>query len=133
MPISDRRKFSRINFSVNCSITLEKTAIVLPFQTTLSDISLNGALVLLADEVSDLSGELILLRLQLAGSNIELLLNGFVCHQRDQLLGIKFTTLDIDTISHLKRLIELNLGDSESMHREFSLLIEQHISSNNEQ
>lgn len=125
--MSERRNFSRINFPINCSATLKNAAIEQNFQTTLMDISLNGALVELTTEEADLSGELILLRLQLTGSDIVLLLHGFICHQRERLLGIKFTTLDIDTVSHLKRLIELNLGGSESMHREFSVLIEQNM------
>ena len=125
--MSERRKFSRINFQGLCSLIFDKASEHHDFEATLIDISLNGALVSITPLVVDLEEELVQLHLTLEGSDIELLLNGFVCHQQDKLLGIQYTKLDIDTVTHLKRLIELNLGDQESMNREFSVLIELHI------
>lgn len=125
--MSERRKFSRINFQGLCSLIFDKASEHHDFKATLIDISLNGALVSITPLVVDLEEELVQLHLTLEGSDIELLLNGFVCHQQDKLLGIQYTKLDIDTVTHLKRLIELNLGDQDSMNREFSELIELYI------
>ena len=125
--MSERRKFSRINFQVHCALSFDKKTEHHDFEATLVDISLNGALVSINPMVIDLEEESVQLHLNLQGSDIELLLNGFVCHQNEQLLGIQFTTFDLDTVSHLKRLIELNLGGDQDMHREFSELIEQHM------
>ena len=125
--MSERRKFSRVNFQGICSLVFDKKTEHHDFEASLIDISLNGALISINPLIVDLEEERVQLHLGLEGSDIELLLNGFVCHQQEKLLGVQFTKLSIDTISHLKRLIELNLGDNESMKREFAQLIEQHI------
>ena len=125
--MSERRKFSRVNFQGICSLVFDKKTEHHDFEAPLIDISLKGALISINPLIIDLEEEPVQLHLGLEGSDIELLLNGFVCHQQEKLLGVQFTKLSIDTISHLKRLIELNLGDNESMKREFAELIEQHI------
>jgi len=126
--MSERRKFSRVNFQGLCSLVFDKKTEHHDFEASLIDISLNGALISINPIIVDLEEEVIQLHLALEGSDIELVLNGFVCHQQENLLGMQFTKLSIETISHLKRLIELNLGDQNSMEREFAELIEQHLS-----
>ena len=125
--MSERRRFSRINFQGQCSLIFDKKKEHHDFDASLLDISLNGALISINPLIVDLEEEKIQLHLTLNGSDIELLLNGFVCHQQEKLLGLQFTKLSLNTISHLKRLIELNLGDKDSMDREFAQLIEQYI------
>ena len=125
--MSERRKFSRINFQGLCTLIFDNKAEHHDFEASLIDISLNGALICITPIIVDLEEERVQLHLELKGSDIKLLLNGSVCHQQEDLLGVQFTKLGIETISHLKRLIELNLGDSGSMNREFAQLIEQHI------
>ncbi|MDA7746123.1 PilZ domain-containing protein [Psychromonas sp.] len=129
--MSERRKFSRVNFQGSCSLIFDKPKEHHDFEALLVDISLDGALISIQPIVVDLEEELVQLHLTLEGSDIELVLNGFVCHQQEALLGVQFTKLSIETITHLKRLIELNLGDTKSMNREFSELIEQHIANVN--
>ena len=121
--MSERRRFSRVMFSGGCSLSEEIAGEIEISKTELVDISLNGALVHRPDEWHDEPGTLVNLNLTLAGSEIILEINGIVCHQEKGLLGIKFLTLSLESISHLKRLIQLNLADSELMHREMSQLI----------
>ncbi len=121
--MSERRRFSRVIFSGDCSLSEETAGEIEISKTELVDISLNGALVHRPDVWHDEPGALVNLNLTLAGSDIILEINGIVCHQEKGLLGIKFLTLSLESISHLKRLIQLNLADSELMHREMSQLI----------
>ena len=121
--MSERRRFSRVIFSGDCSLSEEIAGEIEISKTELVDVSLNGALVQRPDEWHDEPGTLVNLNLTLAGSDIILEINGIVCHQEKGLLGIKFLTLSLESISHLKRLIELNLADGELMHREMSQLI----------
>ncbi len=121
--MSERRKFSRVIFSGDCSLSEEIADEIEISETELLDISLNGALVQRPKEWHDEPGAMINLNLTLAGSDIILEINGIVCHQMEGLLGIKFLTLSLESISHLKRLIQLNLADEELMHREMSPLI----------
>ena len=121
--MSERRKFSRVIFSGDCSLSEQLADKIEISQTELLDISLNGALVHRPKEWHDEPGAVINLNLTLAGSEIILEINGIVCHQEEGLLGIKFLSLSLESISHLKRLIELNLADEALMHREMSQLI----------
>jgi hypothetical protein len=130
--MSERRQFSRINFQGICSLFFDKKREHHDFEASLLDISLNGALICITPLIIDLEEEQVKLHLALPGSGIELILDGFVCHQQEKLIGVQFTKMSVDTIAHLKRLIELNLGDTESMRREFAQLIEQHIASHKE-
>lgn len=46
-----------------------------------------------------------------------------VAHIDDKSIGFTCKLIDLDSISHLKRLVELNLGDEELLHRELHALI----------
>lgn len=127
--MSERRQFSRIHFQNCCSLIFNNAVADLDLAASLVDISFNGALLSINLEAPNLAGQPVQMQLTLEGSNIELLLKGTVCHQQQALLGIQFTKIDVETMTHLKRLIELNSGDSENMHREFAQLIESHIAS----
>lgn len=121
--MTERRRFSRVTFSGDCSLSEEIAGEIEISKTDLVDISLNGALVHRPDSWHDEPDTLVNLNLTLSGSDIILEISGIVCHQEDELLGIKFLTLSLESISHLKRLIQLNLANSELMHREMSQLI----------
>lgn len=121
--MSERRRFSRIDFSGACSLTEEVEGQLETAQTDLLDISLNGALVYRPKTWHDVPDVLVNLNLQLSGSDIVLEINGAVCHQEEGVLGIKFLTLSLESISHLKRLIQLNIADEQLLHREMSQLI----------
>lgn len=121
--MAERRRFSRIIFSGDCSLSEEIAGETEIYETELVDISLNGALVHRPENWHDSLETLVNLNLTLTGSDIILEINGVVCHQEDGLLGIKFLTLSLESISHLKRLIQLNLANNELMHREMSQLI----------
>jgi len=121
--MSERRRFSRVTFSGDCSLSEDVSGTIETSQTILVDISLNGALVYRPETWHDEPGALVNLNLILTGSSITLEIQGMVCHQEDNLLGIKFLTLSLDSITHLKRLIQLNLADESLLHREMSQLI----------
>ena len=121
--MSERRRFSRVTFSGDCSLTEEVDGKVEIFQTTVLDISLTGALVGYPATWHYVPGALLNLNLTLPGSAITLEISCVVCHQEERLLGIKFLTLSLDCITHLKRLMQLNLADEKLLHREMSQLI----------
>jgi len=121
--MSEKRKFSRITFAGKCSLNETLSGPLKIWQTKVFDISLKGALVECPDFWNYPTNSAVILNLGLDGSDIILQCDGEVCHQESGRLGIKFLTLSLDTISHLKRLIQLNLGDDESLNREISQLI----------
>jgi len=121
--MSERRKFSRISFSGKCTLTEKSSGKTKTWPSELLDISLNGGLVCRPPSWHTTDNMTLQLSLCLDGSDIVLEIAGKVCYQKDDVLGIKFLTLNLDSISHLKRLIQLNLADEDSMHREISQLI----------
>jgi len=46
-------------------------------------------------------------------------------HIEENHIGLKCHSIDIDSITHLKRLVELNLADETLLHRELETLIHQ--------
>ena len=123
MSESERRRFSRISFSGQCSLKEEAEGSKVTHQTELLDISLNGALVKRPNNWLEKTDTLIELNLKLSNSDVSLEIKSLVCHQEETVLGIKFLTLNLDCITHLKRLIQLNIADENLMHREIAQLI----------
>ena len=121
--MSEKRKFSRITFAGKCSLNETLSGPLKIWQTKVFDISLKGALVACPDFWDYPTDSSVVLNLGLEGSDIVLECEGIICHQESDRLGIKFLTLSLDTLSHLKRLIQLNLGDDDLLNREISQLI----------
>lgn len=119
--MDERRKFSRILFAASASLHQGNEH----WQTTILDLSLNGALV---EEPHDFinSGKPIQLSFTLPESDIELQMQTELVHQRNAQLGLKCNFIDVDSISHLKRMVELNLGDATLLNRELAFFIEEH-------
>jgi hypothetical protein len=49
-------------------------------------------------------------------------MEGIVAHHHDAVLGVRCKAIDLDSITHLRRLVELNRGDAEDLQRELSAL-----------
>ncbi len=121
----EQRHFTRIPFDARIRILQadgEQSWI-----GSLLDISLNGALVTQADDWPAKIGDRIQLELQL-GEDADLCLHmdTTVAHIENKRVGLHCKQMDLDTATHLHRLLELNLGDPELLKRELSELIQHH-------
>lgn len=119
----ERRRFSRILYSGDCFIKEDPPDPAFTLETKILDLSLNGALIHRPDEWTDEYNKEVILLFTLSGSDICLEIKGVICHSEEKVLGMKFISLPLESITHLKRLIELNLGDDALLHRELSQLI----------
>jgi hypothetical protein len=45
-----------------------------------------------------------------------------VVHEVNDEVGLQCNAIDIDSVTHLRRLVELNLGDESQLHKEISQL-----------
>lgn len=118
----EHRRFSRILFSSNAQLELNSQS----FRTSVLDLSLKGALVAkpqdnnwphaIADDTA------VTLRFLLNDSDLEVVMTGTIAHSHEQSLGLRCELIDIDSVSHLRRLLELNMGDAELLGRELSEL-----------
>ena len=90
------------------------------------DISLKGVLLQLPS-ASDTppAGMPCLVKLPLgqAGSEIVIAMAGELAHVHADQAGVLCRSIDIESITHLRRLIEVNLGDPAASERELKALI----------
>jgi len=128
MPSLQRRKFTRVHFEEGGTLRLADQT----FACTVRDLSLKGALLVCpaASLPHDLArpGNLGVLNLTLEGSEaVTVSMQGEISHVESQgenlHLGLKCLSIDLDSITHLRRLVELNLGDEHLLEREMAALI----------
>ncbi len=115
----DRRRFTRINFQGKCQLKFESEE----FEAELFDISLKGILVSCPDGFDKNIGDIGDVNIVISENSIEVAMSVKVAHISSGGIGLKCRHIDIDSISHLKRLVELNLGVEALLQRELENLI----------
>lgn len=117
----ERRYFSRILFSSRAFLIQGNKR----SEVQLIDLSLKGALIHkpLQWQQSDTDMQLVI---ELEDKDVEIRMDVEISHDNDERLGLECIHTDIDSISHLRRLIELNTGDEAILQRELLQLISQH-------
>ena len=123
------RHFSRIPFYAETQILSTDSDQKWP--CNLIDISLHGAFTSLPKNWPAKCGDNYKLELQLGSQHDESLclhMDVKVSHMELNHVGFEIVKMDVDTASHLHRLIELNEGDTTIMERELSELIKLHNS-----
>jgi hypothetical protein len=116
--MENRRQFTRILFSIKAEIEVEEKT----YPVSIHDISLNGALVTAIESDQSLKGKLGTLHFLLSDKESEVIMNIAIVHEEKNETGLQCNAIDIDSVTHLRRLIELNLGDSEQLNKELSQL-----------
>lgn len=118
---TERRRFRRISFDAGCELQTANG----PVEVKLVDISLRGALIEASHVLPlDIAGQAEL-HIYLA-SDILIRMPGKVTHLRGSQYGFQAGTLDLDSISYLRRLVELNLGDEALLERELDAIFAEH-------
>lgn len=117
---SDRRRFSRVDFFSQAYLCDSNGRV--PCQVC--DVSLQGALVAIPAEYADVSLVTPLtLEIPLGDEDdVVIRMTVRVAHEREGVMGLLCDSIDLDSISHLRRLVELNLGDASALEREFPAL-----------
>lgn len=119
-PANERRKFWRAAF--NAPVTLVSDAATV--HAMLDDISLKGALLEMPAGWQGTIGEQCRLTLRLGGgADATIAMWGRITHVEGNKAGLSCESIDLDSITHLRRLVELNAGDPALLERELSALI----------
>ncbi|MFG1496153.1 PilZ domain-containing protein [Saccharospirillum sp. HFRX-1] len=119
----EQRRFQRISFDARVSLDFGEVQC----SGVLRDISLKGALVMLNEGAGYIeTGQTGELKVRLDQGDVEMQMEISVAyvHPQRQACGVSILSMDVDTASHLRRLVEVNLGDAEALQRELSKLIE---------
>lgn len=115
---SNRRQFWRAAF--RSSVQLVDATGSMPAE--LVDISLKGALLKVPPQWHNEVGDTCQIKLKLADDAV-IIMRAVVAHIEGRRVGLYRESIDIDSITHLRRLVELNAGDAALLERELSALV----------
>ncbi|MBI4986291.1 MAG: PilZ domain-containing protein [Rhodocyclales bacterium] len=116
----ERRKFWRAAFSAPVKLIGDAFAI----DAMLDDISLKGALLEAPPEWQGKVGERCHLKLRLGGDrDMKIAMWGRITHIDGRRVGLLCESIDLDSATHLRRLVELNAGDPALLERELAALV----------
>lgn len=116
--MQEKRQFTRIVFSTPAKLQLDGHL----YDTSLVDLSLKGALITNHEHFTAQAGMPCSLFFKLDGSDITIEMLGKLSHIESEQIGLACQQMDIESVSHLKRLIELNVGSEDLLHRELEHL-----------
>lgn len=116
---NDRRRFTRVPFDAQTSLRQDG----LDIDVQLVDLSLHGLLVLEPPGWDNVSrSDQFNAVIQLAEGS-QICMDVHLAHAEEGLLGFECDHIDLDSISHLKRLVALNTGDEKLLERELGNLL----------
>lgn len=118
---NEQRRFSRVPF-VN-DITLSQQG--QDWRGTVVDISFNG--ILITGKALPLANEDTSVQSTIHFDNgIDITAELALAHQHDDFYGFHFASIDSDSLTHLRSLVSLNLGDESACRRELLSLFSYH-------
>ncbi|HUK66448.1 MAG TPA: PilZ domain-containing protein [Anaeromyxobacteraceae bacterium] len=115
----ERRNFSRIALSRPSTLEAGGTR----FACRLVDISMRGALLRMPGGLVVGEGQPCTLSVHLDAGAAVIRMKGAIAHREDRTVGVRCNEIDVESIGHLRRLLELNLGDEKLLHRELASLV----------
>jgi len=115
----ERRRFSRIVFHRPAELETRGARVT----CEVLDVSLKGALVEVPVTFGGKPGQPCSLAVRLDAGDTVIRMEGEIAHRAGNQVGVRCDEIDLESIAHLRRLVELNLGDDEILHRELSALV----------
>lgn len=117
--MEEHRNFSRIKFQAHTKIEIEGH----PYGGELLDISLKGALISSKKNELPLSlNKDALVKIFLPSSSVSMNFSARLVHLDGDHYGFKFTSYDAESMTHLRRMLELNLESHEQVIKELFFL-----------
>lgn len=116
--VNDKRRFHRIFYHALATVTTDTTV----YPCEIMDLSLKGCLVRFDQPWTPDPDKTCILRLQLS-DEVCIVMEILLTHNKGNESGFQCKHIDINSISELKRLVELNLGNSELLERDMQALV----------
>ena len=114
----NRRRFARVNFFTGAFLCDANGRV----PCDVHDLSLHGALVSVTAAFRDVSLITPLTLEVPLDKETRIRMQVRIAHDRDGVRGLECDSIDVESITHLRRLVELNLGDSHLLERELPAL-----------
>lgn len=118
--MDNKRHFSRIKFDISSVVKVNGC----DYETELLDISLKGALMFISSSVPLKLGDDCKIEIHLPSSDIKLQFEATLVHLHEKHYGFVFRREELETLTHLRRLLELNLGNGDKITDELFFLKE---------
>jgi PilZ domain len=119
---AERRRFSRIDFDARVELAQGDRC----WQAQLLDVSLKGVLLAKTGSYQLESKQPLLIKIILSDQTT-IAMSTLLVNQSLEHIRLACVTIDIDSVAHLRRLIELNLGDTQAAERELAELLNSHV------
>jgi hypothetical protein len=110
------RRFRRIPFEAEVTLNVDPDS----WSGKLLDVAMKGAMVGTDTPLPLTLGSKCSLRISLPGAPISLDFQAELIYCEENCYGFKFISEDLETLTHLRKLIELNTGDAEATRSELS-------------
>lgn len=117
-PLDERRHFWRAAFHVPARVTTHGAH----HYAKVLDLSLKGVLLEAGAGLDLKPGEGCQVKIDL-GAGAAIAMFATVAHLGDQHVGLHCERIDLDSMVHLRRLVELNAGDPALLERELATLV----------
>ena len=117
--MAEDRHTHRVDFNALVEFETSESQLV----CDLYDISLQGALIGACSGATPGAGTpcKLIINLDEAG-DVQIIMNGTVAHKIENRVGIHCESIDSDSMTHLRKLVEYNLGDVDLVDRDFDAL-----------
>lgn len=119
--IPQRRVFTRIPFDADYRLHNPNTDHHWTGQVI--DLSLKGALIELPEKLNPEIGDEFVLELILGNDGLKVVMLVSVAHSENDHLGLHCHHIDLESMSHLRKILEFNLGKPEMVEREISEML----------
>ncbi len=122
---NEKRQFSRIPFNGTARLQMDpegEDQIIKMLDVTLIDVSLKGALIEASADATLACGSRGTLTLKL-GLEEEIHMEVELARVQGSIAGLRVHGIDLDSITHLRRLIAINLGDASLLDRDMLALL----------
>jgi hypothetical protein len=110
----NRRRFSRIHFVTDASLQVVDAH----YDAHVLNLSLKGILLYVPHLPQRTLAAEAMIQFRLEGSDIVLQFRGKLAHREQDRVGYRFIEMNLDSMSHLRRLLEYNLGDPAQLKHE---------------
>jgi hypothetical protein len=115
---AEKRRFHRITFQGTAFLSCAGDA----WRVDVEDLSLHGALVRVDEPGNAPALEQACLLRVLLTADLDIFMESRVARVEGESVGLVVERLDIDSAAHLRRLVELNLGDDTLLNRDLDAL-----------
>ncbi len=123
MSDSDRRMYQRVSFDGTAELSNNEQS----FTCQITDLSLRGVLVKPFGVVRADLGTAFTLLIPLSNNqdnnDLKIQMTLELAHSNPDGLGFKCISIDLDSITHLRQIVELNSSDPNLLNRELELLV----------